>query len=633
MNGTAIPRAQQAEDELKDTILDITSTLLDNYYEERPRSGAFGCDYQGDYDARRGEPTDDDLIPHGSWITGRADGSDGAEKDSGVDYILRKHPNPNRPRDPNADESHYLFGDYGWPRYIDDFRHEIDLYRQALESAVEDDYLDDAHLERYDRAIDRYETALFEDRSDATLKEIATALRENDMDTLRPLLVEDNEDGRVIWQLLFSKNADGDIIENDVRVPVVSERDDLLFAYTDRQFVNTNRRGEVIEEKEYAFGAVIGIDDTEEVFFVHRLQSDSDLRGDFDSDAVKELQEEVGLTEEEVREKQDEMGVSRLTAGKRKEVIESLLADRDFDMDEWDDLVAGKREEIRPDWTVALVKEKMGFDINHDDLVTGDVPLDTTIRVQGDLAFRRHDYRTVFWEYYEEVLEDKLSDAASGKRDYNPLEDDEKEYNPWKEFRQAHPRYEESIRHTRQRNDEKAIDGLFVGYSEGFSVDDDLSTDEMKELQEKVGLTEEEVRDEQERRGINRLIASRRAEIIADLLLERAREWMHENADGMPSRETLEREAEEDAREAFEDVNRQVNLALGNHAVMVGPAREHPDIGFGDRDTLASIVVPDSATLVVWHDEHENAKIDLGPGVYEFRFLEGHEDNWWRPGR
>ncbi len=631
MNETSLPRVEQAEDELKDTLLEITSILLDNYYEDKPHSNAYGVEYTGDYNAEFQSAEDDDLIPHGIWFLGRADGADGAEKDCGVDYIVRKHPDPDGRR--GDDERHYLFGDYGWPRYIDDFRVEVDIYRNVVESGIEDEYLTEAHLERFNLAIDRFEEALRADRHDTSLDEVAEALKKNNMDFLRPVLVEDSEDGRNIWQLLFSKNEDGDIVENDVDVPVVSNADGLIFAHTERLYIERDYRGNVSKSKKYSFGVVIGIDDTDEVFFVHRLQSDTDLRGDLVTEDVKQLQESVDISEDDVREKQEEKNISRLTAEKRLSVLKDLLENRGFDMDEWEAMVEAKREAKRPEWTAAMVKEKMGFDLDYDDLVGDSVPLDTTVRVQGDLALQRHDYRTVLWEYYDDVFQQKRLEAARGRRNYDPIEDDEKEYNPWVDFLEAHPRFNECTQRQSYRDDGEGIDKLTtISTRPQFSISGNTSTDELKQLQDVLDISEEDVRDEQEKRGISRLSASKRRELIQDILIERSYEWMYKNSEGMPSREELQKEAEIETRNEFEDVDKQVNRALGNHAVMIGPAREHPNRQFGDQGTLAAIVVPERATLVVWHDEHSNVKAELAPGVYEFRFLEGHEDGWWRPG-
>lgn len=573
MTGTALADIEAAEERLKEDVLRITSRLLDNYYDAHPTSNAFGCDYEGDYDPRTQRPESDaDPVPSGSWFVGRADGADGAEKDCGVDYIVRRHEDATlspraRRRQDDTSERHYLFGDYGWPRYLDELRHELDLYRQAIEAAVEDDYLDEDDLDAYDHAIDRFEDALERARRDTPLEEIANYLRENDMDALRPLLV-DGDDGRVLWQLLHSKNEDDDVIENDVEVPVVSEGDEFVFARTDRIHVDRDRNGNVEEVNEYPFGVVIGVDDTSEVFFVHRLRNHAN----------------------------------------------SPLGDSDTE------------------WTAARVKEEMGFDINYDDVVAGDIPLDTTVRVQGDLAVVRHDYRTHLWEHYEEVLEDKIGDAVTGERHYDRFNDDEKEYHPAGEWLDANPRIGEG-----------EIDGLYVG-SNGrrfqITVDDEFGTDALKEMQAELEIDEETVREAfdtlPEHADCSRLTAKQRRQIIEHLLRERAVEWMHENADGMPSREALEAEAEEDAREVFENTQQQYNRVFGNHTVICGPARRHPNtrqLEFVDRDTLDVLVVPDEATLMVWHDEHQNKKVTLQEGVYEFRFLDGHEDNWWDPRR
>lgn len=39
--------------------------------------------------------------------------------------------------------------------------------------------------------------------------------------------------------------------------------------------------------------------------------------------------------------------------------------------------------------------------------------------------------------------------------------------------------------------------------------------------------------------------------------------------------------------------------------------------------------VPEQAEGLVIHDEHEDKVLELGAGVYEFRFLDEHEDRWF----
>lgn len=503
----------EAEAHYRDAIADLVNELLDTYYEKHPTANAFGTDYES--------PNSTD----GTFYIGRENGAEGAEDEVGFDYFYRRFPDPENRR---SEDTEYIYGRYGWCD-ANQFTSDRHLLGQLFESAVEDGYLAEESLERFSEAADTLERDMRGVRDEYDLGDLASLIRNHEIDTLRTLLGHGDEESRTIWQLLFSKDESGDHIENPVTVPVISEVDQLMFVRTDRFYYDEYDK----EGEWYAYGAVIGYDDTPERFFVHRLSSDPDLR---DEDT---------------------------------------------------------------NWDIDLVKQKMGFDDNLHE-VGENMPTERRVRVQGDLALVRHEYA------------DELADRVEYKREviYNSFTADHRDA-----FLEEHPEIEDTP-HVKMRSYRNRI---------RITAHD---TEPLKEVvQEGVGIEEESVRDEQERRGISRLSAKRRNEIITDLLDEKMSRWCAEHAG--KSHDEIREKATEQAQDEFEDVNNQVNEVLGNHTLMMANARDYPDPRYGDDDTEGTFVVPDEATLFIIHDEHDDKQLTLDSGVYEFRFLQGYEDQAW----
>lgn len=499
-------------DQLRTTIRELTNTLLDAHYDEHPTSNAFGADYTA--------PGQD---PDGSYLVGREHGADGAENDAGFDYFYRRFPDPETRREDNYE---YVYGKYGWMD-ASDLVGEAPLLRALFEDAVDAGYLTDDDLERFDGAVDAAGHGLRATREQYSLEDLAALFREHDIDTLRSLLAHGDEEGRVVWQLCFSKDEDGNHIENTIDVPVVSEHDQFMLVTTERYYYDDQTR----EGKHYNYGAVVGYDDTPERFFVHRLDG-HDLGGD-------------------------------------------------------------------EPWTPARVKDAMGFDYNLRDVDTEALPVGARVRVQGDLAVVRHDYDVALDEQRESLLETEQNGVL---REYAD------------DFLEANPEIE-------------ALDDLFVSSFARITVRAD-STDDIKALQDDLGIDEDRVRDEQDARGYSRLTAGRRQEIVEDLVAERISLWASVERDADLA--ALRREAREDAEDAFTDTQSQANAVIGNHTLILSDVAEHPSLMFGSDGAQGAFVAPDSASGFVIHDEHEDKVLELGRGVYEFRFLNGHEDEWWQ---
>lgn len=512
-----------ALEELRTTLQALANDLLDSFYREASSATAYGTGYEAQNEA------------DSRWYIGREHGSEGAEDESGIDFFYRKFrslEDTGAGRRRQSEEYEYVYGDYGWMD-AGDLLAERPRLRQLFESAVESEFLEETALETFADAYDRAERAVQEWRQQFSLPEIKTLFREHEADTLLELLGHGDEESRVVWSLLFSKDEHDDVCENPIAVPLVSEDNALMLVRAERTYVEG---GEV---NEYPYVAVIGYDDTPETFFVHRLESDPDIR------------------------------------------------------------------DPETEWTVELVKEKMGFDHHLWEVDSEQLPSGEIVRVQGDLAIVRHDFQAARDDYqnalYEQERESIAQDFGQG-------------------FLDEHPHYAEDERlcvqsyatSTSIRVNERAVSG----------------TPALKSLQAELDIDEETVR-ERMKDDWQQLTAKRRRTLINEILNERLVSW------AIAQSETTEADIAADARTqaktAFSETDQQVNAVHGNHTLILGPATEHPDRQWGGQDTLGGYIVPPetAATGFVIHDEHEDKQLALGEGVYEVRFLAGYEDQWW----
>jgi len=511
---TSTRTADDVAEQLRDEIGAVTNELLDAYYEAKPYSNAFGEGYEG-------VGTD----PDGTVFIGREDGADGADDDLGFDYFTIKHPDTD-PDNRQADETHYVYGKYGWMDTNDLLEWEHALV-EVFEAAAADGYLSEAAVERVEGTFEAVREGLRDVREQYDLSDVAALIRDHGINTLRDLLGHGEEENRVLWQLLFSKDGEGDTFENPIEVPVISETDQMMLVRTERYYYD-----EYDDEGEhYAYAAVIGYDDTPERFFVHRLSSDPDVR---DADT---------------------------------------------------------------EWTAELVREKMGFDANLAEVNPSDLPYGQRVRVQGDLTVVRHDVDSARTERVEST---EQSTRRSLFHDHSDG------------FAEAHPEWDD--------HEEVSVGSYRVRvYSE--------DTNELKEIQGTLGISEEAVRDEQDARGYGRLSAKRRREIVTDLAMEKAGAWAVEQSDETAA--SIREEAVSQANEEYA-ADGQQNEVIGNHTVILGSAAEAPErTKWLDGDTRAAFAVEDKGMMFVIHDEHEDKQVTLGPGIYTFAFLDGYEDEWW----
>lgn len=290
-------------------------------------------------------------------------------------------------------------------------------------------------------------------------------------------------------------------------------------------------------------------------------------------------------------------------------------------------------------WNLNTVRNKMGFDIDYTDLKTNEIPINCRTRLQGNLCVVPYDYNYEKNKYYEKVISElKLFSYCIYKKLYyiNELNIDDI-YN---------------------------LNNLLYHRGSNISIKGKPSTDELKNLQAKLNISEKEVRKEQKSRNIKRLSANLRGKIIIDIHIDKFCDWLfndcvislrkkyennlnrnyehvalnfditeicnkfNENAFNYKSeitRSTIHKLAEKEVNKTF-NPQEQCNIIFGNHSVMFGLGQIHPSstsIDVFDNLSLEKVIVPEKTTVILGHDEHKSRIYTFPRGVYEFRFLDG----------
>lgn len=298
------------------------------------------------------------------------------------------------------------------------------------------------------------------------------------------------------------------------------------------------------------------------------------------------------------------------------------------------------------DWRLSDIRNKMGFDIDYMDLDSNLIPLTCRTRLQGNLCVVPYDYENEKNLYFNEIVRELKNYSYCMYNDlyYMDKLDIEEDviYGP------------SSILNTTNIE---------------LSIMNNPSTIKLKKFQDKLKITESEIREEQKNRNIKRLSSNLRGQIIIDIHLDKFCNWLFEECSanqrkkyyqsdikfgrGFPrkyitarfnvenrckelrdialnhesdiKRSTIHKLAEKETNDIFNS-NEQCNIILGNHSVVLGSAHIHPSPTAVDRlDNLAleKIIVSENTTGIIGHDEHKSRIYTFPKGVYEFRFLDG----------
>lgn len=527
-------------------LTDAFETLTDS--NDDSGNDTFYVNYRGDGDV-------------GRWIVGRN------EKDSGLDYVYRQRFNA---ADNEPDRVYLYTSEHGWED-TNILLAERDIIIGLFEWVERDtrwyENVKNGELTTdIDEAFDELNDYMQSTRQMVSLDDIVDAIHRRDFHYLQNRVAPDGDSAAEFWKLLVSYDPNGEPIDNEV-VTIPYCDDTLMLARGERQYTSNG------ETKEYPIGLVIGIDDTPDKFFVHRIERDDKL-DDADSS-----------------------------------------------------------------WSLSDIRQRMGFNVDYTDLPNNKIPTDKVTRLQGNLSVVPCHFETEKREYYNELI--------SSMKEYL--------------HRMYGDLYSDTVGLDISEDVEKYL--LQRQGAGRLAIGTDTSTERLKTIQDMLHIDEEDVRSEQERRGIQRLSANLRREIIEDLYHQSFCDWLftestvvdieeyrNYRSDSFVFSEAMtQRRVENDiageklfqmiditrssVHQIAEDVveeeftaDAQENLVLGNHSVLANPATEHPSsnaVDWRDRNALEKLIVPEKSLVILGHDEHNSRVYTFPKGVYLFRFLDG----------
>jgi hypothetical protein len=266
-----------------------------------------------------------------------------------------------------------------------------------------------------------------------------------------------------------------------------------------------------------------------------------------------------------------------------------------------------KLEDLEYDWTEEEIRDRMGFSREWQG---GDIQEGEFYRVQGDIRMKKVQFETV-----PDVVEDVAESAANDE-----IQEQQEA---------AAEEHEEEI--LGETSDHLRIEKL--GYRNGgcrikarsdspLNPRKDLSTAELKELQDEIEVSEEQVRAFQDDRDDwQQLTADRRQTAIRNIYADEPAARLNDILAEAVDEESIWSEAQERSEERIGEEAGQRNMQIGNHVLMFSAAVEHPKTMRGDE----YVVVPDESKLFVIHDEHRNEEIKLDQGVYLVDQLDRHD--------
>lgn len=276
-------RLKSCAENLQETVLQYATEMIKNHSDSQRQNS---CTLSFDFERVEFNERDETWVVSGSYE------SDGVD----MEYIFRS---PQRARD---SENTYLYSDeYGWS-YDFTSPHEIlsesILFENAVQSAFERELLTESEVREYRNSVDEFQDQLQTFRFNTGLDDVSYLITESDWqsteyDILETLLVSNDDESQRLWTLLFSKPAD-EILENNVHIECHDS--DLMLVRSERHYEDAN-----------PVGFVIGIDDTDERFFMHRLNTDKNLK-DMDYDwKVADIRSKMGFEIDYTKDDFDEI--------------------------------------------------------------------------------------------------------------------------------------------------------------------------------------------------------------------------------------------------------------------------------------------------------------------------------------
>lgn len=234
----------------------------------------------------------------GLWVFGRE------SRSSRIEYVYRiEFSSEERP------ERRYLCQDGEWASNGILFG-ESDINQSLVEQVfvrilkVNRDTLQD-EIEEYNEHVEQLGDALNKKRQQYTLTDIINAIDRYDFDMLKDTIAPSGTAAQELWKLLYSRDASGNIVENDITI--CTRTDNCFFVRAEREFHSASR------DKTYPVGMLIGYDDTPEHFFVHRIPRDS-LLDDSDHEwTIDEVRHRMGYQVDCTEMKTDIVSTSKIT--------------------------------------------------------------------------------------------------------------------------------------------------------------------------------------------------------------------------------------------------------------------------------------------------------------------------------
>lgn len=414
-----------------------------------------------------------------------------------------------------------------------------------------------------------YITELFEEleRRRSTLREfydiedISDFILSNSRPMLQDVVAPDKESSVELWKLLFSRNSDGAVVENDVEIEL--RTDNLVLARTERQYNGSDGL------REYPFGLVVGQDEWNNSFYVHRL--------------------------------------------KRNEMLDNP----------------------EYDWNRNDLRDSLGYDVCLATKDPSNINADRRTRLCPNLITVALDYEEQLRDYRNHV--------------YDSL--------------RSMTRYLYLNLYTKNRRHNISGSKATLTRRDGLSIDRDSTTEEIKDIQDELGIDEEDVRSLQSKRDIGRLSSNLRSEIAEDIFDQMVLDWVFEQPSETIRNYQVEYEEQNqsefgnyipsnvisvssqmidqmvsdpgamDSRSfynlsskisenKFTENLRSLKFEENGHRFEFKNSKRHPrHIGVNgyDIDKVDKIVVPQSSEVLHEHSDGNSVSVSVEKGVYVLR--------------
>lgn len=227
----------------------------------------------------------------------------GSENDEEVSYAYRLifDDSENKP-----DRNYWYSSDYGLKSvsvllgeryYIVDCVLRDCSRRTDIISQEDVDYIDKLfeELEERKRTI----------RESYDMEDVKEFLLENRRSPVQDIIAPDNESSVELWKLLFSRDSDGQVVENNV--DIMLKNNNTLLARTDRVYHGSQG------SREYPFGLMIERDRWTNEFYVHRLKRNKMLEDPEYSWSIEDLNRSLGYEVHLLDKKNKKVGTDKTT--------------------------------------------------------------------------------------------------------------------------------------------------------------------------------------------------------------------------------------------------------------------------------------------------------------------------------